>query len=29
MTVAADHAWQKRGYDSLTGFFFQTIPTFL
>ncbi|XP_061170199.1 uncharacterized protein LOC133179458 isoform X2 [Saccostrea echinata] len=23
MTVAADHAWQKRGYDSLTGHFFQ------
>lgn len=21
MTVAADHAWQKRGYDSLTGIF--------
>lgn len=29
MTVAADHAWQKRGYDSLTSIFFQTIPTFL
>lgn len=28
MTVAADHAWQKRGYDSLTGIFFKLFQHF-